>query len=344
MRRVLLALLVLAVPAAAREWKVSYFFDNARETLHFADIALPSASRGIAVGTIVDEVGEHLPKHVAIITIDGGDHWIQVKLNDQPRSLFFLNDSIGWLVTDRGISKTDESGRTWRRIYKNSNLLSVWFLDENHGFAAGVEKTFIETRDGGTTWKPVTIAKDGPGAKGVTAFTQIAFSDSKVGIVVGTIFGTARDTTIELETQDGGETWQMSSSVLRGTIADLKLLGDTGFALFAFSRTAEFPSEVFHLDLQSGKSASIYRRKDRRVFSVTAFRDRTFLTAVEKPARESPRVRLPARIHILESADLKTWSEAPVDYRAKATSLISAGFDSSHMLVATDAGMILRLQ
>ena len=163
MHRVLLALVVLVAPAAARSWKVSYFFDDARETLRFTDIAVPSATRGIAVGTIIDEVGEHSPKHVAVITVDGGDTWTQVKLSDAPRSLFFLNDSIGWMVTDRGISKTDESGRTWRRIYKNSNLLTVWFLDENHGFAAGVEKTFIETRDGGVTWKPVTVVKSGPG-------------------------------------------------------------------------------------------------------------------------------------------------------------------------------------
>src|SRR6187549_3741662 len=103
MRRFLLAFLLL-IPASAREWKISYFFDQARETLHFADIAFPSATRGIAVGSIVDEVGERPPKHIGLITIDSGDHWTQVKLSDEPRSLFFLNDSIGWMVTDRGIS------------------------------------------------------------------------------------------------------------------------------------------------------------------------------------------------------------------------------------------------
>jgi hypothetical protein len=343
MRTVLLAILCL-LPATAREWKIAYFFDNARETLHFADIAFPSATRGIAVGTIIDEVGEHAPKHIAVLTIDGGVTWTEVKLSEEPRSLFFLNDSIGWLVTDKGLWKTDESGRSWRRLYKNSTLVSVWFLDEMHGFAVGAQKTFIETNDGGVTWKPVELAKNGPGAKNLTSFTSIAFANNKMGIVVGLEYGTLRPTTIELETEDAGANWHIASAVLNGALIDLKLLDKSGFALFSYARNAEIPSEVFRLDLQNGKTGSVYRRKDRRIFSVTAFPNQTFLAAVEKPARENPRARLPSRVHIMESADLKTWDEYRVDYRAYATGVVSAGFDADHMFVATDSGMILRLQ
>lgn len=343
MRRVLLAFLFL-LPATAREWKLNYFFDNARETLQFTDIASLSAQRAIAVGSIIDEAAQRMPRHVSLITIDGGDHWTELKLSDEPRSLFFLNESIGWMVTSRGLSKTDESGRTWRRVYRNSKLLAVWFLDEKHGFAAGVEKTFIETRDGGVTWKPVDIVKNAPGAKLVTAFTQIAFANEKIGLAIGTVFGNTRDTTLELETRDGGLTWQMATANLTGSIADLRLRGNSGLALFSFSRTAEFPTELFRLDLQSGKSTSVLRRKDRRIFSVSDVPGRTFLAAVEKPPRESSRARIPTRVRILETTDFKAWTESRVDYRAYATSAISAAFDENHAFIATDAGMILRLE
>src|SRR3954463_10107066 len=147
MRRTLLFLLLFSPLASAAEWGVAYFFDKPREVLQFADIAFPSALRGIAVGTIEDPLGEHTPKHVSVVTADGGKTWTQVKLNDSPYSLFFLDDSTGWMVTESGIWRTDESGRSWKRLSKHSagSLLRVWFLDPNHGFACGREKTVLET-------------------------------------------------------------------------------------------------------------------------------------------------------------------------------------------------------
>jgi len=46
---------------------------------------------------------------------------------------------------------------------------------------------------------------------------------------------------------------------------------------------------------------------------------------------------------MLESRDLKNWSEMPVDYRAVAQSLVLAGPDPDHLWAATDTGMILHL-
>lgn len=341
--RLLLALLFVLLPAFGREWKISYFFDNARETLHFVDIVFPSVQRGIAVGTVMDEAGERRPRHIAVLTADGGENWTEMKLNEAPRSLFFLNDSEGWMVTDRGISKTNESGRTWKRIYRNSKLLKVWFLDAQHGFAAGLEKTILETRDGGVTWKPVMEAKDLAGPKDETAFTNIAFTNDKVGMIVGTVFGT-RPITIQLQTQDAGATWKMSAAPLNGAVEDLKFVGRYGLVLMSFTRTAEISSEVFRSELDTGKSPSVFRRKDRRALSVLPFQDLNFIATIERPERESPRLRLPTRVHIMESADTATWTEAPVDYRASATDMYLAGPDSQHVFAVTDTGMILRLQ
>ena len=131
-----------------------YFFDDERETLHFTALAFPSANRGIAAGVIVDEQSKHKPRNVAVITADGGNTWSQVQLQDQPVSLYFLDDSVGWMVAREGIWKTEESGRTWKKLSGNpgSRLLKLWFLDAKHGFAVGLggAEGFIWTATGGS--------------------------------------------------------------------------------------------------------------------------------------------------------------------------------------------------
>ncbi len=91
--------------------------------MHFTDIAFPSPLRGIAVGFIEDQLGQRQPRNISLVTADGGKTWAEVKLNDTPYSLFFLDDSTGWMVTEDGIWKTEESGRTWKRISKHSSVL-----------------------------------------------------------------------------------------------------------------------------------------------------------------------------------------------------------------------------
>jgi hypothetical protein len=63
---------------------------------------------------------------------------------------------------------------------------------------------------------------------------------------------------------------------------------------------------------------------------------------VEPPGklRSAP---IPGKVKMLASADLKTWTEMAVDYRAVAQSLVLAGPDPEHLWAATDTGMILRL-
>src|SRR5437870_2178098 len=120
------------------EWRIRYFYDNARETLHFVDIASPTPDRAVAVGSIVDETKRRIRRHLALITSDAGAHWSEESIGDEPRSLFFLNNSLGWMVTAHGVWRSEESGHAWKRIGKhNGSIGRVWFLDANHGFAAG---------------------------------------------------------------------------------------------------------------------------------------------------------------------------------------------------------------
>jgi hypothetical protein len=92
-RFIILAIFIVAsMPAFAERWKVQYFYDEGRETLVIEDLAFPSAQRGIAVGTIVDELSRKKPRYTALLTSDGGAHWTPQPLQENPRSIFLLND------------------------------------------------------------------------------------------------------------------------------------------------------------------------------------------------------------------------------------------------------------
>lgn len=351
-------LLLLLAQWAQAAWNLAYFYDDERETLHFTAIAFPSVARGIATGVIIDERGEKRPRNVALVTADGGSTWSEVKIDDQPVSLFFLNDSQGWMVTRGGIWKTEESGRTWKRLSKHSDskVLKVWFLDVNHGFAIGAEKTVQETKDGGKTWKPVPAAQQPTGDKEYAAYTEIAFRDDKVGLIAGAAVPPQKrganpsgrqvpTMTIQLQTFDGGVTWKPSSAPLLGEVTGLQLKGNRGLLLFSFRKKFEFLSEVYRLNTRTGEPTSSYQGKDRRVTDMLLFNDRALLAAVEPPRlAEDPAAFLPGRIHVLESADLETWREMDIDYRANGALPLLAGPDSEHVFMATDSGMILRLE
>src|SRR6266853_3603291 len=374
-------LAALLVPAAfsQQKWTLQYFYDEAGKDLRIIDLAFPSATRGVAVGEIVDRAGKK-PQYTAILTNDGGAHWTLEPLKEFPRSIFFLNESAGWLVTSEAIWFTEEAGRGWRRlggqIKPNRKLdnapdtgliLRVWFLDEQHGFAVGLQKLVYETRDGGRTWTPLEQAAKPATGPAYSVYSQIAFADAGRGVIAGGYLPPRANANvneglpdwmfperavgrlqqpllaIELETRDGGASWNPGTAPVFGFIARLRLAGSLGLAVFGYVDSFEWPSEVYQLDLPTGKSQSIFKQKDRRVTDAMVFPNgHAILAAVEPPGRlrSAP---IPGKVKMLSSVDLKTWSEMAVDYRAVAQSLVLAGPDMEHLWAATDTGMILRL-
>src|ERR1043166_9439422 len=105
----------------------------------------------MAVGSVVDGRSS---KPVSIVTQDGGDHWQLSPLEEQPISIFFLDDSQGWMVTEKGLWHTNEGGKDWRKVSKPPQQpLRVYFTDANNGWAACVKKTVAVTHDGGRKWE-----------------------------------------------------------------------------------------------------------------------------------------------------------------------------------------------
>jgi len=369
-------------------WTLQYFYDQEGKDLHITDLVFPSEKRGIAVGAIIDREGRK-PQFTSLVTSDGGEHWALTPLKEFPRSLFFLDESNGWMVTGESLWYTREAGRSWTRIAdqikpdkkladapRGGLILRVWFLDTQHGYAVGLQKSAYETHDGGRTWKALAEAAAPSSNPAYSVYSRIAVADQRSGMMVGGYApprtGKARAEreeegglpdwmhpestlsrrqvprlTLELDTRDGGKTWKSGTAPLLGSVASLRLSGENGLAVFGYADSFEWPAEVYRLDLNTGKSESVFKQKDRLVTDAAIFVDgagdgRAFLAAVEPPGRlrSAP---IPGKVRMLSSTNLKDWVEMPVDYRAVAQSLVLAGPDAEHLWAATDTGMILRL-
>jgi photosystem II stability/assembly factor-like uncharacterized protein len=363
-RLAILALLCALAPAGAQtqRWKVQYFYDQAKSVLDFADIQFLSPERGIAVG-VIREGTRH--KNVAVTTNNGGAEWVQSPLEEEPISLFFLNDSLGWLVTDKGIFATNEGGRDWHKIGKTpAPALRVYFWDENHGIAACLKKKVAETFDGGKKWTAIEEASKPPGAADRSAYNWIAFATPRYGLITGfnqplMRWGPEFPTWLDpedalsrretahlgytLSTTDGGKTWVAGAQSILGQVTRVRLRPDgTGLGLVEHMDSFRYPSEVYQLDWKTGKNQTVFRDKRYALTDVWLAPDGTsYLGGIELQGKV--RSVMPGRVRVFRSTDLKAWSEMKVDYRANAQRVVFAGYGAG-LWLATDTGMILKLQ
>jgi photosystem II stability/assembly factor-like uncharacterized protein len=363
MTRTLLLFAAMASAQAAPRWELSYFYDKDRETLNIVDLCWASAERGVAAGILTGH--DEDARGMSAVTSDGGRTWSLAPLKDTPRSLFFLNENRGWMVTGKGLWQTEEAGRSWRKISSPKDVLRVHFLDENHGFAVGLRKSVWETRDGGKRWTKVAAADEPKANRDYTVYSNVVFFTKEAGIITGYNRPPRRgdetdlpswvdperaarraewpNTSIILQTQNGGAKWQSSTSSLFGRITRVRF-DSTGriLALVEFSEAFAYPSEVYYWSWKGGKTARIFREKDRAVSDVfAAASGSAYLAATAVQGRVNLPVAGPLKV--LKSDDLATWQEMEVDYRATARRATFASAGGNGLWVATDTGMILKL-
>lgn len=358
---ILLLLFMVRAPGQSGHWRITYFHDEDKSSLSLADLRFASERRGFACGVLFEK-GRTRP--VVLSTADGGSQWTSMPVKELCRSLFFFNESLGWMVTEAGIWRTEEAGRDWKKVDNLRGVNRVHFLNAQHGFAAGLDKGVWETNDGGRQWKPVESAQSALGKSENSAWNWIEFANTSFGLIAGSSHAPRRDPprfpewmdpevwnkrrewpalTLLMQTKDGGATWAASGSSLFGTIARVRLRPDlTGVALIEYREAFDFPSEVYELDFPHDKTASVYRRKDRAITDVALAGREVFLGGVDT-AGKLRRTPVPGRVQILKSTDLNHWEVMPVDYRAVGTRVILSVIDSAHAWAATDTGMILRL-
>ncbi len=358
---VIAALPVIALPALAEEhWEIQYQYRQTDSILTLNDLTFPDQTRGIACGYTTDRKEKDHP--LVLLTNDGGATWAETPVKETCLSLFFLPDATGWMVTDTGLWTTEEAGRTWvKSKTAPANILRIWFLDHQRGFAAGRQKHVFETKDGGATWTPVAVAATAPGDPLYTTFGDIAFSGSR-GIISGWNIPphkggpdwmepsqeTARQVphvSVLLQTKSSGDTWAEAHVSLFGQITRMSLTGaEAGLGLVEFKDEFDYPSEVYRIDLANGKNELSYRAKNRAITDIRLFpgSSRGLLAGFETngPVYRSP---IPGKLKVLASDDLHEWKEMTVDYRAVARSAVLTGPDDKHVWIGTDTGMILKL-
>jgi len=367
LRRSFLAsgLAVAATPPPYKErWAIKYFYDEEASSLVITDLQFPSAKRGIASGFIA-KPNDKGNKPVVLVSSDSGERWTLFPIKDFPRSLFFLDDGTGWMVGDKNLWKTEESGRSWQKLNNSPKEINrVWFVSRERGWAVGAQKQVLETVDGGITWTPLAAAALPKVNPETTSYNVITFAGEKDGIIAGWSNPLregelpnwmdpkkARDrpqwpTTIALlQTRNGGQTWLPSTASIFGHMSRISLApnGDS-LGLVEFQDNFSYPSEVFLASGQSkGRNERVFRESNRFITDVLlAPGGAGYLAGVEAigTVRNSP---VPGKLKILRSTDHKTWTEMPVDYRADAHRAILAAPDEINVWVATDTGIILKL-
>lgn len=356
----LLALL-LVPPVSAQGWKLQYFYDQEKTSLTINDFVFPSAQYGLAAGYIA--VGKR-EEPTQLLTTDGGEHWALSPLKEMPISLFFLDERMGWMVTTKGLWRTNEAGRNWTKLPKvPGDILRVCFTSEKDGYAVGIKKLVLETHDGAETWKVVKDAEDQPGDGRYSAYVWVAFATPKIGLITGMNNPPRRfapyfpdwldpqatfrmrdipHLSYSLVTLDGGQTWRKKSASLLGQTSRFRLNPNgKGIGLIEYSELSEIPSEVYIIDWRNGKSGSAY--KDPKVSISDVWMDddgAAYLSGIEEPGRL--RDIIPGKVVVMKSQDYMHWHTMPVDYRASAIHTMLGGPDTQHRWLATDTGMILK--
>lgn len=349
--------------SAAPKWQLEYFYDQDKSEFTLNDLKFPSARTGIAVGFLSEE---RRTRPAALVTNNGGRQWEVERLKEPGLSLFFLNDSLGWMVTPRGIWRTEEAGRGWKKISSLRDILRVYFVDPRHGWAVGLRKSMLETTDGGATWRKVEAVSQFKGNPDYIAFAGIAFVNPQVGMVTGWYRPPRRSdrglpdwidpeaarsrrevpgTAIFLETRDGGKTWTSESASTFGRVTRIQFLPNgVGLGLVELMGSLdEFSSEVHAINWRTGKSERVFRDRNLVVTDIALLPSGGALLAAIESAGRLKRSPIPGKLRVLHSPDLKTWTRMEVDYRATGLRATLAVGDEGQVWIGTDTGMLLKL-
>ncbi len=136
--------------------------------------------------------------------------------------LCFLGSQLVWCVNQYGVYKSTDGGAQWSHIYFTSGstmFQSVSFVDELHGWIAGIGGMVSVTTDGGATWQPQTSGTR-------TQLQKIRFINAQRGWAIG--LGDIISTT------DGGTHWTVESLSTKEWLLDHSFVteGNT-FSLWA---------------------------------------------------------------------------------------------------------------
>jgi len=363
-RRSLLASIPGLALAQNQKFARNYFYIKPDSKLVLIDFTVGSDKVAWAVGGTISDGGR--TKGVILSTSNAGQSWALAELKFLPRSLFALDDSSLWAVSEKGeIWFTAEGGRDWRKLSRQEPALRVHFLNNQTGFLIGRKKTFMRSDDAGKTWRHVPAAAQVGTTSSNITFRAIDFWNGKIGLVAGSADPPERRGRIVLpdwmepeiasyrnnrpglmaglETMDGGATWVKQEVSGFGYVNKSMIGSDgTGFTLVKFDRSFTFGGELYSFYPRSDKKgALLLRPKDLELQDVSYIPgDGVYVAATERQGN----LPVPTKVRIKYSKDFIKWVDIAVDYRAVARKVILATTPSGKIFAALDQGTILALQ
>jgi hypothetical protein len=348
-------------PWAGKKWKIKFFHDEVDSEFTINDFQFAGNKYGFAAGLRADK-GRVKP--MALVTRDGGATWNFQPLRGVALSVFPLDETHVWVVTEKDLYTTEEGGAQWKKLKRPDGAFRVYFKDALNGWAFGAGKTIYRSLDGGKSWLPVPESKSLELTDEHTSFTWMEFVADKVGIVVGNSMRPRREgrvpdwmdpemaaarrqvptTAVFMETRDGGASWKPSISSIFGRVMKVDMHVPWSLALFRYQGSFEFSSEVLEIDITNGKSRPLFRRRDMNVTDITMMKGgQVAVAGVDLPGKfkDSP---IPSHVRVAVTSDRAQWYELEVDYKAFGSRAMMAWLEDGNGWLATDAGMILKLE
>lgn len=183
------------------------------------DLVIFNQDSAIAVGFI----GGNIAK-----TQNGGHTWRlqETPTNERINSIFFIN-RIGWAVGDEGVLlKSTNWGDEWialGRKFTDAYIQSIFFIDEQSGWAVSQNGKIFHTNDAGISWfKQYSQTSD--------HLNSVFFLNDRTGFIVGGAWPSK--SSVILKTVNSGQTWTTVYDKWQAPICDIFFINDsTGWAV-----------------------------------------------------------------------------------------------------------------
>jgi len=123
--------------------------DARLERLQFSDGAHGFARYGPARGAV---------PHELVRSSDGGQSWnvVDPPVEEETTGLAdvqFLSESTGYSLFQGRLFKTMDGGGHWQSLDPRVDADLIYFVDQDHGYLAGRDRSLARTADGGLTWQ-----------------------------------------------------------------------------------------------------------------------------------------------------------------------------------------------
>lgn len=172
-------------------WNIVY---SSAQSYHFNQISFADDNHLFVIGN----------GGVILKTANAGQTWTIVTsgVTFNLTDICFISDQKGFIVGNDNLFTTLDGGQTWTVTTPYpSPLNSIFFVDQNVGYIAGMCDLLLKTEDGGITWTKMS----GYLQKSYVGFYDVEFINDSTGYACGTNYQLYK-------TNNGGISWEFFSS------------------------------------------------------------------------------------------------------------------------------------